>query len=315
MKETLKKYVLKKQGGACALSGVALPEDMSLVDVDRITPRTLGGTYDQEENVRVLDPREHMKHHGILRDRPAQMEALKSIFDDRVQTMRLMLKVNNQILAYDRRTDNRNEDTSAWLQEQVKPFQSRLGTIDSALSDLIQAYDDPVVRAALAVPGIGLITVAALTVYVDIKKAESPSSLWKYVGIHCPSGERYTKGEAGGGNKTLRTVLWNTANTLMKMRSSPYRQVYDAAKLRLSISEKIVASRNTEGKLVNVAWKDAKPSHRHGAALRAIMKHLLVDYWLTGRAIKGLSTKTIYAEGMLVHTHIIPPEERGWIVP
>jgi hypothetical protein len=94
----------------------------------------------------------------------------------------------------------------------------------------------------------------------------------------------------------------------------PYREVYDRVKARLEVSEKEVNTRNTQGKMITVAWKDTKPCHRHGAALRAVMKHFLADYWYVGRTLAGLETNPIYAEAILGMSHkTIKPEERGWI--
>ena len=351
-KEALKQRRVQAQEGACALSGATLPEEARLFDTDRVLPKVEGGTYVDEQNVRAVDPVAHMERHGTLRRREEQLETLKSTFDDRVQTMKLLLKINNQVLACERRVDHRLPDTEAFLHEQMEPINARLKEIDRSLGTQIKEYEDPLARTAIGVLGLGPITVAALTVYVDLGRracplckrdihrceairempakdrrkdekvcvgdgttidgCSSPSALWKYVGLHCSSHERYKKGVAGGGNKTLRTVLWNSANVMMKLRASPYREVYDRTKERLAISEKIVKSCNTQGKIVEVAWKDAKPCHRHGAALRAIVKHLLVDYWLIGRELQGLPTRTIYAEAMLGHTHITSPKERGW---
>lgn len=311
-KTALKQTIIKRQSSKCALSTKRLPKNLSLVDTDRVTPKASGGTY-KLDNTRVVSPIAHMKRHGTLRERAAAYDALKQLFDDRVQMMRLMLKINNQLLAYQRRTDSLHPETESFLKEQLTPVEKRLGDIDKQLTKAITAFPDPLVECALKVKGVGPITVAALTVYVDLAKAETPSALWKYVGIHTSSHERYTKGEAGGGNKTLRTVLWNTANSLMKLRDSPYRLVYDRTKDRLSQSERMVKSRNTEGKLVEMMWKDTKPSHRHGAALRAIMKHLLADYWLVGRTLAGLRTVPLYVQEKLGHTHIVSPRERGWV--
>jgi hypothetical protein len=73
-------------------------------------------------------------------------------------------------------------------------------------------------------------------------------------------------------------------------------------------------SYGTDGKKSEMKWKDTKPSHRHGAALRAIMKHFLADYWMVGRTIAGLETSALYPEAMLGGTHrTIMPEERGWV--
>jgi len=99
---------------------------------------------------------------------------------------------------------------------------------------------------------------------------------------------------------------------MMKDRKSPYRLVYDRTKQRLAVSEKITTSCNTQGKPVECMWKDTKPCHRHGAALRAVMKHFLADYWFVGREILGLPTRPLYVQEQLGHTGIVQPRERGW---
>lgn len=310
-KRRLKTRIMAAQEMECALTGEGLPADLSLVDTDRILQKMEGGVYD-DDNTRVVLPRAHMERHGTLRERDAELEAVKALFDDRVQMMRLRLKIGNQMLAYARRTDTPNPDTVAFLTQAAEPVAARIAALDRQIAKALSASADPLRRAAMGVPGLGPVTVAALSVYVDLSKAATPSALWKYVGMHTASHERYTKGEAGGGNKTLRTVLWNTANVMMKLRTSAYREVYDRTKLRLSESEKVVKSRSTQGHLVEVAWRDAKPSHRHGAALRAVVKHLLADYWLVGRTLAGLPTPHLYAEAQLGHTHIVEPAARGW---
>lgn len=336
-KRALKQRLAANQNGLDAIEGTPLAPEMPLVDTDRRQPKTDNGTY-TDENTRILNPRTHMKRHGILRERPTTLDDIKAIFDDRVQTMKLKLKVSNQLLAYERRTDHKHPVTEAFLKAQLETVDDRLADVDRDLARAIKAYPDPLTRAALDAPGLGPITVAALTTYVDFGKVvcracrkrvedcdckggptsttsatEHASSLWAYVGLDKPAHARYEKGQAGGGNKTLRTVLWNTANSMMKDRDNPYRKVYDAVKARLEVSEREVVSRNTAGKAVTVAWKDAKPSHRHGAALRAIMKHVLADYWFVGRTLAGLSTAPLYVDERLGHTHIVNPRERGWV--
>ncbi len=310
-KEALKQRLKTEQENACALTGEHLSPVLALVDTDRINPKANGGIY-TDENTRIVDPVAHMVRHEIYRERPTDLAELKSTFDDRVQTMRLLLKIQNQLLAYQRRTDDRHPDTEAFLIEQTKPVTARLSQIDKALGRLVKDLDDPVNVAVMGVPGVGPITATALAVYVQLDKAANASSLWAYVGLDKPSHERYEKGTAGGGNKTLRTVLWNTVNSMMKQRENPYRMVYDQVKDRLAVSEKVVKSRNTAGKLVEVAWKDAKPCHRHGAALRSMMKHFLADYWRVGRTLRGLPVTPLYAEAMLGHEHIVPTIDRGW---
>ncbi len=332
-KATLKRAIAVEQGGISP-DGAVLPTDPSLMDPHRIIPKMEGGTYDDPNNVEVLTPREHMARHGILRDRETALDELKSLFDDRVQMMKLMLKENNQLLAYGRRTDHVHPETQAFLEAHLKPIKARIAEIDKGLTKALKGYPDALAQTALKVTGLGPITVAALTVYVDLNKAPTPSSLWQYVGLDRPSHERYEKNPeqqtrrvargtefygsteavptGWGGNKVLRTVLYNTACVMMKLGEGGYRDVYDRTKQRLSQSEKVVKTRNTAGKLVEVPWRETKPSHRHGAALRAVTKHLLADYWLVGRTLAGLRTTPLYAEAVLGHTHIINPRERGW---
>jgi hypothetical protein len=317
-----------------------------------------------------------MKHHGNLRVLSPEMQLLKAHFDDHVQTTRLTVRNNNQMLAHSRRTDVLDVGTLDFLRETLKPYVARLPVIRSNIVEALKAVakKDPLVKAALGVKGLGPIVVAALTIYVDFDKmvcarchkaepvdpdenngvpgtgncvceggpvkplvsaTANLSSLWKYAGLHCASHERYTKGESGGGNKTLRTALFNAATGMVKMDGmprleddgspvlnkdgtpktnpkSPYRDLYDAKKARLAISEKIVKTRNVRGVWTQLPWKLVMPCHRAGAALRDVKKAILADFWYVGRTLKGLSTGDPYSKAMLGHTHCVNPRDRGW---
>jgi hypothetical protein len=310
-KTDLKQSIGPQQGNLCVISGAPLSDNPSLVDTDRIIERFRGGEY-TDDNTRIVTPRAHMARHGNLRERSEWMDTLKSQMDDRRQMMKLLMKMNNQLLAYQRQTDEANPETEAFLREQMEPVQKRLASIDRQVAKHVRQSDDPLIVAAMGIPSVGPITLAGLTIYVDLEKAQSASALWKYVGIHTASHDRYTKGEAGGGNKTLRTMLWNMANSMVKNRKCPYREVYDRTKERLAASEKVTKTRNNQGQLVEKAWKNTMASHRHGAALRAVMKHFLADYWFVGRTLRGLDTRPLYVEEQLGHTGIVRPGERGW---
>jgi transposase len=254
-----------------------------------------------------------MMRHGNLRLRSEDLKELKAMIDDREQVMKLRNKMANQLRAYKRRTDDLLTNTSDFLTEQLLVTEKVLKDRTKQVEKWIKKHkdEDRLIGSALGVRSVGAKTVAYCIAYIDLEKANHASSLWAYAGLDKPSHGRYTKGKAGGGNKTLRCALWNMADSQMK-GSGAYRGVYDRTKERLSKSEKMVDSRNTQGKLVNVAWKDTKPSHRHGAALRAIMKHFLADYWFVGRTLLGLPTNPLYVQEKLGHTGIIKPTERGW---
>ena len=310
-KTALKTSLLEKQNGACALTQNPVKPNLSLVDTDRKIQKKDGGIY-TDKNTRVVDPVAHMKRHGIYRERDKQMEVLKSTMDGREQVRKLLNSVVNRMLAIERGTDQMDSETLQWLADQKKQTESRLSKIDRNITKQIKAIDIPVAQSALGVKGIGAVTIAYMLIYIDIEKANYCSSLWSYCGLDKASHERYTKGEAGGGNKTLRTVLYTMADSMIKTRGA-YRYVYDRKKERLLISEKITQSRNTQGKMIECAWKDTKPSHRHGAALREVMKHFLADWWHVHRTTEGLEVSLPYAVEKLGHKTWEHPEDKGWI--
>jgi hypothetical protein len=333
-KEQLKREIIEVKGNTCAITEVDLPEELSLIDTHRKPQKAEGGIY-LIKTTDVVDPVAHMKKHFVYRERTPDMEELKSICDDRNQVIKAKNKMLNQILALKRRTDHRLEEVEEFLTEQLEPFQQRKGQYDRKVTAQLKKIENEKYRqirdACLSVKNIGPVTTAYCLVYLDLEgvypddhpytpgkeKARHASSLWKYVGLDAPSHKRYpekgTQTVGGGGNKTLRTVLYTMADSQVKGRG-PYREVYDNVKHRLEHSSREVQSRNTQGKLVTVAWKDTKPCHRHGAALRAVMKHFLADYWMVGRTILGLNTTPIYAEAHLGGTHrTIMPKERGWV--
>ncbi len=318
--------------------------DPAMIDTDRVVPKASGGTYERE-NYRLLEPVEHMKRHGNYRERAPEMEQLKAIIDDREQVRKVAQKVHNQLKAYERRVDQLNEITHEWLIAESKSLDLELAARDKMLAKAVKEFakletpDGLLAKAALGVRSVGPVTVAYCLVYIDLagrfpekhewtdkagKKRSEPhpragqekcphvSSAWAYAGLDKPSHERYEKGTTSGGNKSLRTVLYTMADSQQKGWGA-YREVYDRTKDRLAQSEKVTKSRNTKGLLVECAWKDTKPCHRHGAALRAIMKNFLADYWVVGRELHGLSTSALYAEAMLGQGHrTVNPRERGW---
>ena len=311
-KEQLKQEVIESKGNLCSLTGEILPGNIALFDTHRKLPKRKNGQY-LLRNTDVALPIAHMVEHGTYRERSPELNQIKTMVDDRSQIMKLKNKINNQLLAYKRGTDVPNEKTIQFLTETCANVVSELGKKDRGIIKFIKNMEDPLGKAAISVKSVGPITVAHCLAYIDLEKARHASSLWSYCGLDKPSHDRYTKGEAGGGNKTLRTVLYTMADSQIKGRG-PYREVYDRVKARLEISEKLVKSRNTAGKMVEVMWKDTKPCHRHGAAIRAIMKHFLADYWMVGRTLAGLETSALYPEAMLGGSHrTIMPEERGWI--
>ena len=309
-KEALKIAIAKRQNGKCKLSGKDLSIDTALVDVDRIEPKMMGGIY-THENTRVVTPVEHMKRHGIYKEREKEMEVLKSLIDAREQLRKFENSCGNRILAMQRGTDLLDKETFEFLSEQQEDSAKKRGRLDRRITKHLKSMNHPFIESALKIRGLGGITIAYLVSYIEIEKAQYASSLWAYCGYDKASHERYEKGKAGGGNKTLRTVLYTMADSMIKTRSA-YRDIYDREKALLSASKKITKSRNTQGKLIECAWMDTKPSHRHGAAMRKMIKIFLSHVWHVWRTLEGLETNLLYVEEKLGHKNIIHAEELGW---
>jgi len=311
MKTQLKERIGKKQNGLCRLSQKPLDVDLSLIDTDRIIPKYQGGTYYKDENVRIVDPVAHMKRHGNYKEREEDMHELKKLVDARAQLTKQANSANNRLLAMKRQTDDLDKETVDFLKNELEEINKQTGKIGRRIEKHLKEMKHPMYEKAKEIKGVGAVTIAYLLVYIDIEKARYASSLWSYVGFDKPSYERYEKGVAGGGNKTLRTLLYTTADSFIKQRNI-YRDVYDREKQKLENSQLKTWSRNTQGKMVYCMWKETMKSHRHGAAIRKMLKHFLADWWYVQRKVSGLPTPELYVKDKMGHTGIIKPQDRGW---
>lgn len=314
----LKKALADKHGLTCYICGKEITEEQiekGLVDTDRLIPKAENQPYDVDLT-RLAHPGCHMLRHGTLRIRPEDLGDLKVLMDAREQWLKLRNKIDNQLRAIDRGTDECSKDSKAELTAMTLVPTQKEEFYNKAIYKWVRDHrKEGIIKSALNVPSLGELTIAGLLNYVVVEKAPHRSSTVKYVGLHRPSHDRYTKGKTSGGNKTLRTILWRAVDSMWKNRNSPYRLIGELYKERLSQSEKTVRSRNTLGNLVTVAWKDTKPGHRHGAALRKMMKELIGDFWVVARKFLGLPTDGTYAHDMLGHEHQVDPRERGWLFP
>lgn len=301
------------QKGKCKSSGKILPDHNTLVDIHRLKPKRHGGIY-EPDNVEVDLPVEHLLiHDNIALWRSIELEELKMLLERRNVFMQTRMAISNRIMAVKRNTDKETPETIEMFNNILKSALEQEKEAEKLVIKKFRSINHPMKDAAKGVKGLGELTLAQLLVNINPIKATTASKVWAYVGLDKPSYDRYTKGVTSGGNKKLRSALYCMAESMIKHKSS-YTEVYYRTKDSLSISLNVVKTRNTQGNLITCAWKDTKPSHRHGAAIRKMIKHFLADFWHVYRTIEGLPTRSLWIEDR-GHTGIIRPEERGWKYP
>lgn len=289
--------------------------NLSLIDTHRLQPRMEGGTY-VDGNVVLKTPVDHMEEHGNLRVREDDLEQLKSLFDGYKQQQKLRQKIANQLLALARGTDRLSDEDKEHLRSSLKVEYDYEKEIAKKIKKWVKDHKDiKIISAMKSVKGVGEIAIAACLTYLEIDKADHPSSFWAYAGYHKPSHDRKIKNSLyKPGNQTLRNAMFVLAGCFIKNPDCAYRNVYDLRKAQTQQSEKITKTR-IAGKtgLHEKAWKDVSDGHRHGDAIRVMMKNFLADLWFVWREIEGLSTDDLYVVEHLGHTNgRIKPDFRGW---
>ena len=314
----LKKELGEAHGFECYICGGEITQqqiEKGLIDTDRLIPKREGGSY-EIDITRLACPLCHRKREGNHRIRPEDLGELKVFMDAREQWLKLRNKIDNQLRAIERKTDDYTAESKAELEAMTVIPTEKEEAYNKAIYKWVQDHkEEGIIKSALNVMGLGELTIAGLLNYVVVEKAKHRSSVWSYLGLHKPSHDRYTKGKTSGGNKTLRTILWRTADSMWRNRNCVYRLAGEKYKERLADSEKLVRSRNTKGFLTTISWAETKPCHRHGAALRKIMKEVSGDYWVVARKFLKLETDGTYSHDMLGHDHQVDPRERGWLYP
>ena len=154
----------------------------------------------------------------------------------------------------------------------------------------------PIVQRVTKVKGIGPMLAAKLVSMIDIERADTVSSLWRYGGWAVIDGqrERPTAGEKLHYNSRLKTTCYLIGVSFLKS-NSPYRKVYDDARAYYSANR-----------------PDWTEGHRHNAAMRKMIKMFLSALWLVWRQLEGLPITYPYAHERLGHQHYNSPEDFGW---
>ena len=307
-KTELREVLAKKKG---------VEGDPQDYDITRIIPKREGGTF-TEENLDLIDPVEWMKAQNIFVKREPNYENMKVLYDERHQVQKLRVKIGNQLKAIHRHVDEANPQLIDYLEDLKVHVFCREKLLTTNLVGVVHALaeTDLTMASALGVHAIGEVTVAGLRSYIRPEKIKHVSSIVKYLGLHVPANQRYTKGKASGGNKNLRTTVFTSAISQIRARG-PYRVFYDDRKARYQVSEREVLTTLPGGSKVMKPWKDVSDGHRHDGGIRIIMTRLAQDYAIVCCAYAGKRLPDPYVFAILGHDRrsLSPPTDRGWTMP
>jgi hypothetical protein len=135
--------------------------------------------------------------------------------------------------------------------------------------------------------------------------------LWAYAGMHAvpvnaegkpiAEGEepayftapRRQRGVQGNWSEEARKRVWLVATSCMKTSGGKYREKYDAtrAKYEEAVHEVPCVRCGPSGKPAPVGSELSK-GHKHGRALRAVSKEVLLDLWIEARRLHGIEPET-----------------------
>jgi len=316
-KDELKQRMYEEQEGLCAISGLPLPEDTKLFDLDRYPiPGSEGGKYEQG-NVRALLPQAHRDIHD---NRPSdELGVLRNIMREYRTWVAVRNKLDNHFLAYKRQMGELSGVTQGGFEILLKQAESHVKYFKEQGEKQVKRLGNmPIVKLLLAQIGISFIYTAEIVTTLDPAKADTPSAFWSYVGYAGASKDRYTKGEKGGGNKAFRSVMFNLGMNFLKNKNPYYEPLYRQRRAKTENSQalvfhkgKMANGKSTTGK--EIPWSETNPGRRNLDALRWMNKQFLADLWRVWRQIEGLPVTELYAANHLGHTDIVLPEERGWI--
>lgn len=195
-------------------------------------------------------------------------------------------------------------DVDGQQRELVERYFNDFQRIEDNLNRDIAAMvaEEPFYPIVTSIKGIGPGLAAKLVAAIDIERAPTVSSLWRYAGYGVrvsddgspDKADRKVKGEKLRYNQRLRRDCFLVGASFLKCQS-PYSPLYYKYK-----------------ELYERDRPDWTRMHRHLAALRRMIKIFLQHYWITCRAFHGLSLSQPYVHAVLGHTHYYAPEDFGW---
>jgi len=187
---------------------------------------------------------------------------------------------------------------------------------DGRVSDLIKHH--PAYPWFSRVKGVGAENIAKVVAAIDIHKAPTISSLWKFSGRAPQDGHapKRTRGEKLPYNSQLRAMTWRLGTSLLRARGKFYQKYLsykDAYYQRfLNQGYRIVPAsalpRDRNGRRYEAEGVISE-GHIHNLALNKMIKLFEACLWLVWREAEGLPLTRPYAIDKLGHNSFIDPWE------
>ena len=281
----------RHQNGKCAICGEEL-HDRYHTHIDRVVPGREGGAY-SEDNTRLICAACDWKQEGNAPDSP--YPELAGYYRG-YKTAQLMRTSSQRRLAA-MSGDVAKTTKSPYLNAQI--VDGLVGDI-GRWADIEEEQEKLGIAVLKTIPvwkilkkgwGMGDCIGMHLLSRVDIRKADTVSSLWRFLGYD-PS-EKYNPGKGAD----LKSALYASLSITLIRKTSPYRVDYDTVKAKYEARKE----QDPDGK-----WSP------HKRAMRWLVKFWLSHLWETWRKAEGLTAGQPYIIGKEDHTHFIPAAERGW---
>ena len=225
-----------------------------------------------------------------------------------VEKLRVASEVRQSHLTLQGRQDPETDE----LHRRLKDLEDY---VDGRVAHLIQGH--PAYNWFSKVKGIGKENIGKVVGLIDIEKAPTISSLWKFAGFSVEEGAapRRQKGGKLEYNSQLRSMCWRLGSSLLRAKGKfydyylkekdKYYQRYQNQGVKIvpatSLPKKEGKRYEPEGMI--------SEGHVHNQAMRKMIKLFLSCLWVVWRQAEGLPVTKPYALDRLGHNSYIDPWE------
>lgn len=230
-----------------------------------------------------------------------------------IQRLRVAAQVRGSHLALQKRNDPETEALRVEIEKTEEYVRGRFKHLMS---------QHPAHPWFSRIKGVGPENIAKVIGFIDIKRADSVSSLWRYAGFHVVDGHapKPVPGQKLDFNKVLRSMCWRLGSSIVKsgarFGNSHFYVIFIQELDRLNAKFaakgwKVIPAEELPVK----GGKKYEPEgiisvgHVRNMAMRKMIKLFLSCLWQVWREAEGLSTRSPYAIEKLGHTTVIDPWE------